>query len=298
MINKKYHYFYKITNLINNHFYYGVHNTNNLDDGYMGSGKRLHIAYKKYGIENFKREILKFFETAKEAFEYEAEIVNENLVNDNNCYNIQEGGIHWKNGKGTSNTVSVIDIKTGEKLRCTYNDPKYINKQYVPITTGHTIGIDINGITHYVDKNDIRFKTGELKHFNTGKGRIEFNGQQKFVDKQSEEYNKFPKYNMLKNKILVKTKDGSNKFLVDKNDPRYLSGELIFFYTGYKQSEETKQKMKESFKKINHQKGEKNSQFGKIWIYNENKKISKSIKKELLEDYLINGWKRGRKIKF
>lgn len=87
-----YHYFYKITNLINNHFYYGVHNTKNLDDGYIGSGVRLQIAYKKYGIENFKKEILKYFDTKEEAFEYEAEVVNETLINDNNCYNIVKGG--------------------------------------------------------------------------------------------------------------------------------------------------------------------------------------------------------------
>ena len=79
-----YHYFYKITNLINGHFYYGVHNTKNLNDGYMGSGVRLQIAYKKYGIENFKKEILKYFDTKEEAFEYEAEVVNETLINDNN----------------------------------------------------------------------------------------------------------------------------------------------------------------------------------------------------------------------
>lgn len=90
--NFRYHYFYKITNLINNHFYYGVHNTNNLNDGYMGSGTRLQYAYNKYGIENFKKEIIKFFDTKEEAFEYEAEIVNENLVNDDNCYNISLGG--------------------------------------------------------------------------------------------------------------------------------------------------------------------------------------------------------------
>lgn len=96
----KYHYFYKITNNINNHFYYGVHNTDDLDDGYMGSGKRLHLAYKKYGIENFTKEILKFFDSSDEAFEYEAEIVNEELIKNDDCYNIQMGGKTFNQNKG------------------------------------------------------------------------------------------------------------------------------------------------------------------------------------------------------
>ena len=83
-----YHYFYKITNNINNYFYYGVRSTNNLDDGYMGSGHRLHIAYKKHSIENFSKEILKYFDT-EEVYEYEAKIVNEDLVHNPECYNIQ-----------------------------------------------------------------------------------------------------------------------------------------------------------------------------------------------------------------
>lgn len=101
----KYHYFYKITNNINNHFYYGVHNTDDLEDGYMGSGKRLHIAYKKYGIENFTKEILKFFDTSEEAFDYEKYIVNEEMIRRDECYNIQIGGKFYS----TKNMVTVKD---------------------------------------------------------------------------------------------------------------------------------------------------------------------------------------------
>lgn len=88
----KYNYFYKITNKVNGHFYYGVHSTDNLDDGYMGSGLRLNEAYMKYGIGNFTKEILKFFDSRKEAFQYESEVVNEILVEDRNCYNLTKGG--------------------------------------------------------------------------------------------------------------------------------------------------------------------------------------------------------------
>ena len=89
---KTYHYFYKITNKINGMFYYGIHCTNELDDGYMGCGKRIIAAIKKYGVENFEKKILKYFDSLKELSDYEAQIVNEDLLNDPMCYNLIKGG--------------------------------------------------------------------------------------------------------------------------------------------------------------------------------------------------------------
>ena len=87
-----YFYLYKITNMINGHFYYGVHRTQKLDDNYMGSGHRLWKAYEKYGIENFKKEILEFFPDIDSMYNREAEIVTNELVKDPNCYNLVRGG--------------------------------------------------------------------------------------------------------------------------------------------------------------------------------------------------------------
>ena len=52
---------YKITNLINGKIYIGVHKTENLDDGYMGSGKNIKRAIDKYGIQNFKNRLKSIF---------------------------------------------------------------------------------------------------------------------------------------------------------------------------------------------------------------------------------------------
>ena len=52
-----YFYLYQIINKLNDKIYVGVHKTDNLNDGYMGSGKILNRAIKKYGVENFEKDI-------------------------------------------------------------------------------------------------------------------------------------------------------------------------------------------------------------------------------------------------
>ena len=89
---EKYYYLYQINNLINGKIYIGVHRTNNLEDGYMGSGIRVLEAQKKYGKENFEKIILEFFQDEEEMFVKEAEIVNSSFILREDVYNITEGG--------------------------------------------------------------------------------------------------------------------------------------------------------------------------------------------------------------
>lgn len=88
-------YIYRITNLINGKTYIGQHKYKVLNDSYMGSGKRLIKAQKKYGIENFKKDILVFNISKKEHIDLleKTFIVSEReKVGVEDCYNLADGG--------------------------------------------------------------------------------------------------------------------------------------------------------------------------------------------------------------
>lgn len=115
---KQYNYFYKTTNLLNGKFYYGIHSTDRMNDGYKGSGKVIKAAFLKYGKSNFQKEIIAFYPTRKEASDHEAIIVTEELINDDMCYNCVGGG----------NNSYIISEETRKKLSLAnsgINNPRF-----------------------------------------------------------------------------------------------------------------------------------------------------------------------------
>lgn len=117
---KKYHFIYKTTNLLNGKYYIGMHSTNNLDDGYLGSGRRLRYSINKYGEENHEREILEFCDSRDQLKKREAEIVNLNEIAKVECMNLIFGG----GGGWTLKQQQLNAIKSNKKQKWLMeNDP-------------------------------------------------------------------------------------------------------------------------------------------------------------------------------
>ena len=114
-----YHFTYMTTNIINNKIYIGIHSSNKLYDSYIGSGKTLKRAIKKYGKEKFVFTFLRFFDTREEALNAEKEIVNNEFLSFNYTYNLVEGGgdpprTTKESSKKTSITFKKRNINKGE----------------------------------------------------------------------------------------------------------------------------------------------------------------------------------------
>jgi len=84
---------YETTNCINGMLYRGCHKTNNLNDGYLGSGTVLKRAIKKYGKENFQRITLEYCSNEEEMYEREKIYVDNIFIHSKQSYNLRCGGL-------------------------------------------------------------------------------------------------------------------------------------------------------------------------------------------------------------
>jgi len=214
------HYVYCVENLINGKVYVGKHSTNNMNDGYMGSGKLLTKAIVKHGIENFRKHILQMFESSEEAFEFESKLVDENFISDENTYNLICGGEF---------RVCSLSASDAGKLGAIVNlaNPEF-RKRFIERTKRNT-----------PDRNRRLWKEGV-----------------------------YTNKHMLGNKWFV----------------------------GKRHTDITKEKIGKANSR--HQSGEGNSQFGTVWVHNVALQLSKRVKIEDLDKALVEGWAKGRKIKW
>lgn len=128
------YYLYEIKNNINGKIYIGIHKTNNLNDGYMGSGKILNRAFKLYGVEHFTKRILETFNSANEMRAREKEVVNDEFLARNDTYNIMRGG----NGgfDYINKTINLADRNRKISANRDYKNPNYLEKLGKSISEG------------------------------------------------------------------------------------------------------------------------------------------------------------------
>jgi hypothetical protein len=82
---------YRTVNLTNQKFYIGVHETNDSNDDYLGSGVVLEADIKELGRASFQKTVLFSFGARKDAYEKEMELIE--IARENPlCYNIHGGG--------------------------------------------------------------------------------------------------------------------------------------------------------------------------------------------------------------
>jgi hypothetical protein len=117
---------YRTVNKVNQKSYIGVHKCEDYDDFYLGSGVAFKAAINKYGKDLFYRHILYVYDNANKAFAKEEELVNQEVIDSDDSYNLAIGG-----GKDTShitkNTIKVICYQTKEIFNSVASAAKSIN---------------------------------------------------------------------------------------------------------------------------------------------------------------------------
>lgn len=225
-----FYYLYEIRDNLNDKIYVGVHKTNDMNDGYMGSGKIIKRAIKKHGIENFTKTVLEEFSTSEAMYARESEVVTDEFLLREDVYNLRRGG---------------------------YGGFEYINK------TG----------SHYKGYSSAAERNKEISPFGKlGNEWMHIKGNAAFKEQVLQ--NPIRKLEWMTKIQKTKEINGTISDCSHMNTP------------------EVRLKVKETFAEIGHQQGEKNSQYGKMWITNgeESLKIMKT-------NIIPAGWRKGRVIK-
>lgn len=168
-----YHYIYKTVCKITNRFYIGMHSTSNLNDGYIGSGKRLWNSINKHGKENHSIEILEWHDSREDLKNREIELITEDLLKDPMCMNLKHGGTGGNIGK--DGEIFGGDGFKGSQLY--WSDP---------INLSHRAAIASNTLKRRWKKGELDF-TGDKNGF---KGKSHTSDSKRLIGKINSEKQK------------------------------------------------------------------------------------------------------------
>lgn len=255
------YYIYKITctkGTFKDHFYYGKHQTNNIDDGYKGSGKLLKNYYKKYPNDYIK-EIISYHNSLEELNNAEKLILSQYLDN-KLCLNIQIGGTGGDNYTYLSEEEKEIrrkKLKNGCKNwwnNLSEEEKKAWGKKMSELQKGKNLSEE-----HYKNLCDAMKKRQGKDTWMKGKNHSE--ESKKLISEHN--WTRNPIY---KDKLI----EMGNKISQCWKEHGHPKGML-----GKHQSEESKRK-RAKYK----------------WIYKDNEELCVHI--DNVDEYINNGYKYGR----
>lgn len=194
---------YKTTNSKNGKFYIGVH-SGDVDDQYLGSGKIIKQAIRKYGSDVFVREIIAEFDELGDALRLESKLVDAEFLQRPDVYNVALGGGMPPTMRGSGHPN--FGVKRPDASRRMRDDNPMKMTSVREKVRGTAVYILDDGSMIRAKKDDPRLAAGAV-HVNSGK---------------------------------LTVRDSSGKVLhVTRDDPRLISGEVVHVSKGLRRSRET-----------------------------------------------------------
>ena len=228
-------YIYRITNNINGKTYIGQRkcpkNKTPETDKYMGSGKRLHLAYKKYGIENFTKTIVnKNIQTRPVINALELYYIKKEMeTKGKDCYNILVGA-HWEKSnipwnKGKKVGPHTEEWKSKVRGKTPWNKGKHTG--IIPANKGTNFTFDRDSEEYkrrYLNRNYDHEKLSA-----SHKGKVAWNKGLKLSEEQRKRISEYNKYNNVKPPLQKGKKwfnNGINSILSFECPEGYVAGRI------------------------------------------------------------------------
>lgn len=297
-----YGYIYKTTNTFNNKIYIGQHRADKFDSNYYGSGIVIRNIMDKYGIDKFRCELLEACDSEDELNEREIYwIAYYNATDANIGYNLMSGGYKIRGSKHSEITCKKIS---------TSKRGKHPNRDYTKVDATVRFKISNSLKEYYKSHKNPRYGVtlseetkSKLRQANLGKklsdetvakmcGKVPWN---KGIAMSEEAKQHLREVNLGK-KLSEETKE-KMRGRVPWNKGISISAEtkekLRKANLGKKQSEETIAKRIDTIQKRKSLGMYSYNRTGRLWV--SNGAVRKQVLPEELDNYLSQGYHRGRK---